>query len=152
METKQHTESQRLFLEEVELHTIKILPTDTIDDKLDKIAVNLNGKTEAIAKLRRGVTRVEAELTKMPTMEQFASVTAIVEDHKKRFERFDLWCVDSLEFIKKVWGEIKDIGYQGIKKAVILFICIIVLYVLYAIAAKEMPWLKLEKPVPSPSS
>ncbi len=59
---------------------------------------------------------------------------------------------EALALVRRIWAETKDIGYQGFKKAIVLFICVIMLYVIYAFIGHYAPWLHLEKPVPSPSS
>ncbi len=77
MSKQRPSETQRLMVDEIEKHTITILPEDTDRDVLIKISTNLNGKTEAIAKLRRGQTNLMKEIAKMPTTQQFAAVEAL---------------------------------------------------------------------------
>ena len=141
-----NTDSQRLLDKEIEEHTIVFTETDTPDIKLNKIAANLNGKTHAIAKLRHGQTKMIKQLS------EAAKITPLVMEHQQRFERFDQLCGDWLVFVEKVWREIKDIGYQAVKKAFIIFIATLVLYALYHWLNQSYPEIELQKPIPSPSS
>lgn len=133
------SDTQRLMLEEIEKHTIIFVPEDTLGTKLDKIATNLNGKTEGLAKMRRGQTKLMAEIKLMPTLEQFESVKVLVDAHEARWVRFDILCADILIFVNKVWKEIKDTLWKGFKNGVILFITAIVLWFLWAMLDHYYP-------------
>lgn len=137
------TETQRLMDIEIEKHTIVTTAEDTDRVVLDKIVVNLNGKTEAIAKLRRGDTNIMAEIK---------TIKPLVLDHAERFKRFDDLCHGLLYRVDKIWAEIKDIAWLGIKKAMVLMIVVLILHFVYIYLAIKFPELRLEKPIPSPSS
>jgi hypothetical protein len=140
------TATQRLMLDEIEKHTIHIDAKDSDRQLLEKVAINLNGKTEAIAKIRRSQTAV---------MTQLAKLQPLVDDHDARFKRFDQLCHAVLERLDSIWIEIKDNTYQGFKKACIIFICVVILYFcLYPLWNRLFPLAPLPRQTitPSPSS
>lgn len=137
------TLSQKL---EIEKHLIKILPEDTDRDVLVKIATNLDGKTVGFTKMRRGLTEVRNAQAHLAT--EFAAVRAVQADHAARFQRFDELCQSVMEFLERVWREIKDTAWQGAKKALTLFITAVVLYVLYSTWSHFFPGATLTKSTP----
>lgn len=137
------------MLDEIDKHTIVVLPDDTDRNVLEKIALNLNGKTEAIAKLRRGQTAVMTEIAKMPTVEQFAVVQQMVIAHEARWKRFDDLCAAILMRFNEIWEEIKDMLKSGGRNAVILFLTVLFLAVIWKIWEHYFPGIKLNMPSPA---
>lgn len=138
-----NTDTQNLMESEIVKHTIVLDAKDSDRELLEKVAVNLNGKTEAIAKIRRSQTAVMAQLSKLQPL---------VDDHDARFKRFDQLCHAILARIDAIWAEIKDNVYQGFKKASVIFICMLVLYFcLYPLWNRFFPTAPLQRSAIAPS-
>jgi inorganic triphosphatase YgiF len=129
MDSPKITESQRLMEAEIEKHTIRTTEADTDRELLNKIATNLNGKTEAIAKLRRATTRLIGNDERQNT--DFDALRKMVEAHELRFQRFDELCKNIYHLAERIWREIKEAIKDGLKKALGLFITAVALYFLY---------------------
>lgn len=134
------SDTQRIIAEEVEKHSIQIIPGESIEEKLDKISLNLNGKTDAIARLRRAQGKMISEVAKMPTSEQFESVRVLAEGHAERFRRFDKFLTDSLQLVRDIWRDIR----KGVRNAIVLFISAVVLYLLLRIFHHFFPSVHLQ--------
>jgi hypothetical protein len=143
------TASQRLMDDEIEHYSIKVNPSDTDRDLLEKLVTSGNAKTIAIAKLRRAQTKMIAEVSKIPTAEQFESVSVMTASHERRFQRFDEICGRLLKKLDEVWADTKEIIYKALKNAFILVLTSIFVFFIYKLITHAAPSIHLDKPAVS---
>lgn len=141
---EEFTKSQNLRIEEeVAKHSIVIIPEDKLEDKVDKIITNLNGKTESTAKLRVGVTGLH---------KQMSEIKPLVMDHQARFEKFDAMLLLIVNLLKKIAYDVREDVLAGLRKAFVIFVCVLVLYfILYPIWNHLNPKHELPRQTITPS-